>query len=377
MAMMLITIGAVGLLLVWLGYPALVGLLSLFSPKPRTIGILEADRQRPPVTVVMATLAPPEQVQARVKNFLASDYPDDLLNVVVAIDAAAKFAVDEFPEVDRVQFVSGDAPGGKSATLNAAVRQANGALLVFGDDNQRFEPTSVPALAQAMSDERVGACSGALYLNRSPSIAGKLVGLYWRLERWLRSREARLHSAVGVSGSIYCARRSLWQPLPAGLILDDLYFPMRLLLEGHRIGFEPSARAHETRAASVEFEYLRKVRTLTGNLQLIAWLPKALIPWSNPVWLQFVCHKLLRFLTPYLLLALVAGAVSLAADLVGWPQWLFFTVAAMGAVVLGAIPIAGLRGLREGFRAVVSLQAAVVMATANGLRGRWDVWARR
>ncbi len=377
MALTLITIGSVGLLLVWLGYPALVGLSSLFSRRPRKAAALSAERDRPSVTAVMATVAPPERVLARVDNFLASDYPSGLLDVVVALDAGAGYAVDEFPESDRVRFVAGDAPGGKAATLNAAVRQATGALLVFGDDNQLFEPSAVPALVGAMSDDRLGACSGALYLSPSPTVAGKLVGLYWKLERWLRSREARLHSAVGVSGSIYCARRSLWQPLPTGLILDDLYFPMRLLLAGHRIGFEPTARAHETRAASVDFEYLRKVRTLTGNLQLIAWLPQALLPWRNPIWPQFVCHKLLRFLTPYLLLALVAGAGGLVADLAGWPGWLVFGAIALGAVAVWVLPIPGLRRVREGFRAVVSLQAAVVMATANGIRGRWDVWARR
>ena len=40
-------------------------------------------------------------------------------------------------------------------------------------------------------------------------------------------------------------------------------------------------------------EFRRKVRTLTGNFQLASRLPSALLPWRNPVWLQFVSHKLL------------------------------------------------------------------------------------
>ena len=57
---------------------------------------------------------------------------------------------------------------------------------------------------------------------------------------------------------------------------------------------------HDLRAAQAlapEQEFRRKVRTLTGVLQLCAWLPRLLVPIRNPVWVQFVSHKLLRLLT--------------------------------------------------------------------------------
>ena len=41
------------------------------------------------------------------------------------------------------------------------------------------------------------------------------------------------------------------------------------------------------------------VRTLTGVIQVCAWLPGVLNPLRNRIWLQFVFHKLLRLLTPY------------------------------------------------------------------------------
>ena len=56
------------------------------------------------------------------------------------------------------------------------------------------------------------AVSGMLDL--PPATARSPIGRYWRMERQLRADEERLHSAVGVSGSIWALRREMWQPLP-------------------------------------------------------------------------------------------------------------------------------------------------------------------
>jgi cellulose synthase/poly-beta-1,6-N-acetylglucosamine synthase-like glycosyltransferase len=254
------------------------------------------------------------------------------------------------------------------------VRAARGELLVFADTHQRFEPEAIPRLVAALADRRLGAVSGRLVL-ASRGEGYSPVDYYWRMERWLRRNEARVHSAVGVSGSIYALRRELWTPLPAGLILDDVYVPMRAVLAGHRVGFADDARALETRTPDTSQEYRRKVRTLTGVIQLCAWLPGVLIPVRNPIWLQFVFHKLLRLLTPYLLLVIAAAAVAGAATLSRRHP----AVAVLALSVAAAAALLRPRLARR-LRGVVwqmgLLQAAVVAATFNGLTGRWDVWNR-
>jgi hypothetical protein len=134
-------------------------------------------------------------------------------------------------------------------------------------------------LAADPLDETVGAISGALALDAERRSSP--ISWYWNMEVSLRAAEARWHSAVGVSGSLYAMRRALWAPLPAGLILDDLYTPMRLVLEGKRVMFCPDALVHETRQTTPKLEYQRKVRTLAGNVQLCMWLPGVLRPHQN------------------------------------------------------------------------------------------------
>jgi biofilm PGA synthesis N-glycosyltransferase PgaC len=146
------------------------------------------------------------------------------------------------------------------------------------------------------------------------------------------------------------------------------------VLEGWRVGFERDALAYETRKVAAGQEYRRKVRTLTGNFQLCAWLPAVLVPFRNPIWLQFVCHKLLRLLTPWCAAAATLGVALLAWRLAGARLPLLLGLAAVGAfwVLVGPDPLA--RKLRSAVVQFASLQAAVVTATVNGLRGRWDVW---
>jgi cellulose synthase/poly-beta-1,6-N-acetylglucosamine synthase-like glycosyltransferase len=293
--------------------------------------------------------------------------------VIVGFDVASDVAAPASLAIGpNVHVVSGDQPGGKAATLNAAVRAARGDLLLFTDTQQRFEPEAVRRLALAFADERVGAASGRLEL--SESARRSPIGRYWSYERWLRCSEATVSSCVGATGAIWAVRRSLWNPLPPSLILDDVYAPMRVVLAGWRVAFVDDARAVDVRRVSPGLEYQRKVRTLTGVLQLCCWLPQLLVPGRNPIWAQFVFHKLLRLLTPYWLIGLAMWGLWLV---VGWIETNLivtaipvFTLAALSAVRRSRVA----RMMRHAIMWGVSLQAALVVATINGLRRHWDVW---
>jgi cellulose synthase/poly-beta-1,6-N-acetylglucosamine synthase-like glycosyltransferase len=362
------------LLTAWVVYPLAVGIMAA----GRAHAPVSDPATRPRVSVVLATREDASSIRLRMEDCLGGDYPAELLEVVVAVDRGVAAGIDfkDLERPGRITVVQGDEPGGKAATLNAGVRASRGAVLVFTDTHQRFQRGAISELIAALGDERVGAASGNLRLppeHRASSVSEH----YWRYERWLRSCEATIHSAVGVTGAVFAVRRTLWQPLPPGLILDDVYTPMRVVLGGKRVAFVEGARAYETRRHTPLEEYHRKVRTMTGVVQLCRWLPAVLVPWLNPVWVQFVCHKLLRLLTPYCVLGLAAWIVALGYSTLGFPF-----VAGL-ALVLSFVGVAiwRLRTADEGSNGVwdviaegALLQAAVVMGTVNGLMGRWDVW---
>ena len=116
--------------------------------------------------------------------------------------------------------------------------------------------------------------------------------------------ESEIHSIAGATGAIYAIRRELYKDLPEDTILDDVLTPLRIILRGKRTVFEPEAKAYDSVACCPLAEYRRKVRTLCGNYQLLASLPQALSPWKNPIFIQFVSHKLGRLVVPWALIAL-------------------------------------------------------------------------
>lgn len=367
--------------LIWFGYPLFVWGMAALRRGARTNPAGEFGEVRwPRVTVIVASVDPEPLVRARVADLLAGDYPPALLDVLVAVDANGSVDPESFADLaGRVRVLRGDQPGGKAASLNAAVRQAAGDILVFTDTAQRFAPDTIRRLVVALADPRFGAVSGALQIGRD-GVPATLSERYWILEKWLREQEARWHSTVGVTGAVYAMRRICWHPLPPGLILDDVYGPMHLVMRGFRVGFEPSATAIDERRFPAALELRRKARTLTGVVQLCAWLPAVLVPWRNPLWLQFLFHKVLRLATPYLLLV---GGVAFAAWLVTaarahgsapWGMALGTALAvASGGALAGVLVSAR---VRHTLAMALALQVAVVKATVNGCRGRWDVWSR-
>jgi len=366
-----LSITALALVLIaWIGYPIAATVLAwLLRSRSRRVAHPTARS----VSVVLATRHPPGVVAARVRDLLATGYSRDLLEIIVAVDATATDELAEYAALlpAGVRVVAGDPPGGKAVTLNAAVRAATSDLVVFADSAQRFDAATIPAFVQFLEHEEFGAVSGAYRIG--PETTGAVLRAFWGLETVIRRAEARLHSLVAVTGAIYAIRRRLWRPLPAGLICDDLYVPLQVAATGLRVGFCEAALASDDRTFDHRQEFARKVRTLTGLLQVCRWFPWVLAPWRNPVWLQFVCHKLLRLATPYLLvIALVAAAPVWA----GWAAALWPAAAvllALVAMVAVARPAQTQRILAKATWAIW-LQAAAIVATLNGLRGRWDVW---
>jgi biofilm PGA synthesis N-glycosyltransferase PgaC len=203
---------------------------------------------------------------------------------------------------------------GKAAALSHAIAEARHDIIVFADARQRWADDALVRLLENFADPRVGAVSGDLVLEAAPGVMAG-VGLYWRYEKWLRRTESGIASQVGVTGAISAARRALLPPtIPPGTLLDDVYWPLWIAMHGYRVVHDERARAYDRLPDRPRDEFRRKVRTLAGNYQMMMLLPGSLLPWRNPVWPQWVSHKLLRLVVPWALLAMLASSAWLALE---------------------------------------------------------------
>ena len=78
--------------------------------------------------------------------------------------------------------------------------------------------------------------------------------------------------------------------------------------------FDERARAFDRTSPDGAAEARRKIRTLAGNYQILAHEPRLLLPFANPVWLQYLSHKVGRLLVPWALVARFVASAALAAD---------------------------------------------------------------
>ncbi|MDT7812366.1 MAG: hypothetical protein QOJ42_2282, partial [Acidobacteriaceae bacterium] len=116
----------------------------------------------------------------------------------------------------------------------------------------------------------------------------------------------------------------------------------------------------------------RKVRTLTGNYQLLRLAPWLLSP-SNPLLFRFISHKLLRLLVPLLLLLLLMASAIATGPFyraIFWLQVVFYVSAAFGTLSPGAKKFKPI-GIASTF---VMLNAAAALAFYNFAAGRKKVW---
>ncbi len=312
---------------VYVGYPAVLAAWARLAPKP-----VRRDAVTPPISIVLAVRNEAGALRARLDNLLAVDYPAELRQIVVVSDGSTDETADIIRSYgDRIDAVFLP-PGGKARALNAGVAAARHEVLVFTDARQAFADDALRALVAPLADPQVGGVSGELLLDSESgagdSTIGEGVGAYWRYEKWLRRHESLIGSIVGSTGAIHALRRSSWLALPDDTILDDVLAPMRTVLSGARVIFEGSARAYDRTAPTADAEFRRKTRTLAGNYQLLMLEPRVLLPVINPVWFQFVSHKLGRLIVPYALIALLVSSAALARD-----SW-FFAVACVGTARL-------------------------------------------
>ncbi|WP_419805732.1 glycosyltransferase family 2 protein [Terriglobus sp.] len=299
---------------------------------------VQAAAWEPTVSVVMAARNEGQHLAAKLANLAELDYPAHLLQVVVVSDGSTDSTAEVLSRHPGVEAVLLPESGGKALALNQGVRRATGELLLMLDVRQQLDRDALRRLLPPLADPAVGAVSGELLLEETNGVpSGEALGIYWKIEKAVRRMESESGSVVGVTGAIYLMRRLLYQPLPAGLVLDDVLVPMQVARRGYRVLFQPAAVARDRIFAEPGKEFRRKVRTLTGNLQLVQLAPW-LLSLRNPLLFRFVSHKLLRLLVPFLLVAmLVTSAVSRnpVMHVLLVLQIVFFALAAAGTVAPG------------------------------------------
>ncbi len=336
-----------------LGYPVAAEIAARLRTRP----VRKNDEAEPSVAVIIAAYNEEPVIERRLENLLALDYPPEKVEIVVASDASSDRTNEIVASVasreSRVRLI--ECPrGGKVAAQNRGVAETSSDVLAFSDGNATWAPDALRRLVANLADPDVAYVCGQLRLETAAGTNRE--GTYWRYEMKLREAESRLGSVTGGNGSIYAVKREHYIEVDPRWG-HDLSFPYRMVQAGRRAVYEPLAHAFEKPTPSNETEYRRKVRmfehcweiTLRGSM--FRDLPPGYL-------VEVVSHRLLRYGSGILHLALLASSVALVAD--GWA----YGIVLAGQVALIAMAAAGIPIARY----YVLVSWATVVALWNYLR---------
>jgi cellulose synthase/poly-beta-1,6-N-acetylglucosamine synthase-like glycosyltransferase len=326
------------------------------------------------VTILLAVRNGGRWLRAKLECLMALDYPRDLLQIVVISDGSMDETdgiAKEFADANRIDFVR-IASGGKARALNVGLELARGEILFFTDVRQEIEPNTLRDLVSCFADPSVGVVSGELVIRDGQTLEECSVGLYWKYEKWMRTRESQIDSMLGATGCVYAMRRALATPLPGGTLVDDMFLPLGAFFRGYRIVLEEKAKAFDE-PTSLGHEFKRKVRTLAGVYQIVALYPK-LLSRRNRMLISFVSHKLARLLLPYALLVAAATTFALPAP---WKTGLLYLQMTCYVMAVGDFLVPeewALKKLSSSLRSFFVLMAAALCATRVLFPTKQSLW---
>jgi cellulose synthase/poly-beta-1,6-N-acetylglucosamine synthase-like glycosyltransferase len=297
--------GIAGTLYAYALFPVFAALLSRMARKPADA---PAALATPVVTVVIPAYNEERNIAQRITNILASDYPRDLLEVIVVSDASSDSTNEIVRGFAGVRLIEQRTRQGKSAGLNRAMDVATGEVVVFTDANAVYQTDTIRLLLRHFHSARVGLVSGyTRYVRGQGGEVASASNLHTGLERAIKRAESAFGCCMGADGAVFAMRRSLYRPLRNDDI-NDFTLPLTVLEQGFQCLLDEEAICIENAAVSLESEFQRQSRITNRTLRAL-WRRVGLMnPIRRPRFAFFLfSHKVVRFLVPVFL---VISAVS-------------------------------------------------------------------
>jgi cellulose synthase/poly-beta-1,6-N-acetylglucosamine synthase-like glycosyltransferase len=355
----------------YIGYPILIWCFARLFGRNEVSPVIGED-QLPSVSLLIAAHNEEKDVEQRILNGLALDYPKGKLEIVIASDGST----DRTNEIVRryadrgVRLLDFPQRRGKSSVLNDAFDQLSHPLVALSDANTSFDRDSIKRLASWFADESIGVVCGRLILS-DPATGKNVDSVYWKYETFLKICESKLGALLGSNGGIYMMRKSLFKKIAPNTIVDDFVIPLSARQEtGCRIIYDRSAVAYEETPASITSEFRRRSRIGAGGFQSIGQLWGLLHPKHGWVSFTFLSHKILRWMCPFFLI----GALLMTLPLIHHP--VFMALLLVQVVFYGSSLLAGYLPTEPRFLRYFKLGTMFTMMNAGLLVGffRWLLW---
>lgn len=297
------------------------------------------------VSIIVSVYNEAKIIAEKIENALALDYPKEKLEIMVVSDGSTdgtkEIVYDVSSRDTRIILKGFPERAGKTACLNRVVPAARGNIILFTDANSMFPTDILKKLVRNFADPQVGLVTGWTRYGNIQD-AEDTTGIYSRFERWTKIRESMVSSCVGADGAVFAVRKGLYRMLREDDI-NDFIIPLNVIGQGKRTVIDPEVFCFEQPAEETGQEYRRQIRITTRTLRAIARNLELLNPLRYKSFAFFLLsHKLIRFLTPFLLIALFAVNLFLLTT------GAIYVATLVGQMVVLAVSVGSLLGFVPG-----------------------------
>lgn len=360
----------------YLLYPLILSLRGLLVGR-KSMGAAAGGSAPKLMTLIVTAYNEERRIREKIENTLAIDFDSDRLELIVASDCsedATDAIVAEY--ADRgVRLVRATERLGKENAQLAAILEAKGDVLVFSDVATQIPSDALRKLEVYFANPEIGAVSSEdRFVSKDGTVAGE--GAYVKYEMWLRAQESLLSGLVGLSGSFFAARKSVCSEWDIHSP-SDFNTALNATKSGLRAVSAPDVLGFYQDLADPSKEYQRKVRTvLRGMTGLSRHTEVMSIAKFGFFAVQVISHKLMRWLTPWLLLAFFVVSASVMTEGLFYALAFIAQLAVYGvALVAQFAPELRRSGLVRLIFFFVQVHVALMDATVKFITGkRMTTW---
>jgi cellulose synthase/poly-beta-1,6-N-acetylglucosamine synthase-like glycosyltransferase len=314
-------------------YPASLAALARLAPRSPRRAELSANTR---VALCVCAYNEARIIRDKAENMLALRRALPDLELMIYVDAASDGTAAILHDyADRIRVVVSNERRGKTYGMNTLVATTNAEFVVFSDANVMFAPDAIARLLRPFADPAVGCVCGHLIYRAAEDSATAATGsIYWRLEEAIKELESRTGSTMGADGSIFAIRRVLHHAPPADII-DDMFVSLSILCDGFRVVRVADALAYEETVSRPQEEFRRKIRISCQAFNVHRLLRARLRRLSPLDRYKYFSHKLLRWMSGYLLAIAVISFIGALTDMDAWRALAVVFALSLGTTAVG------------------------------------------
>ncbi len=302
----------------YLFYPLIISLLA--RNKKDNTEVFEPSDNLPFISIIMSVYNEEDLISEKLRSIFISSYPEEKIEVLVGSDASTDKTNEKLHiyanDQEGLRIFQFDTRRGKPAVINQLRDEARGEILVMTDANVMFTKETLFELVREFKNPGIGLV-GANIRNTGHDKTGISLQEWTFISREIRMKyfEGKIWGTmIGAFGGCYAIRNECFSYVPEGFAVDDFYITMKVLERKKGCVMSLKAICHEDVSNRLSEEFRRKVRISSGNFQNLGAFCKLLWPPFSGLSFSFLSHKVLRWITPFFLIIVLAANYMLSLE---------------------------------------------------------------